>query len=272
MLSTIKTFMLFSILFHRAAQRAQHCRPLVDGLRVLIFGHRVHDYAGPGLDICAAVLQEDGAYGDGQVRVIVKTKIAHAACVQSSFFALELLDDLHGPGLRGARHGARGESGHQHVHRVLAVLELADHVGDDVLDVGVLFNRQVVVHPHGAELRDLTHIVPAEVDQHDMLGQLLGVGLHLFFQGHILGLILAPAPGPGDGPDRDLPVLDLYQDLGAGAHDARIPELEEIHVWRWVDRLKGAVEHDRVYAGVDLGPLGQHDLEGVAVHDVLLGP
>ena len=72
---------------------------------------------------------------------------------------------------------------------VVARIEPALDVGDDVHDLAVIFEEELVGDLHGADLGDAADVVAAEVEQHQMLGALLGIGQQLVGE----RLVLVPA-------------------------------------------------------------------------------
>jgi hypothetical protein len=58
----------------------------------------------------------------------------------------------------------------------------AVHFRDQVHDVRVALDHHLVGHHHRAGLGDAADVVAAQVDQHQVLGQLLGIGLEFGFQ------------------------------------------------------------------------------------------
>ena len=69
---------------------------------------------------------------------------------------------------------------------------------------------------------DAADVVAPQVDQHDVLGSLLGVGQQLLGQGAVLGLVGAAAPRARQRPDRHHAVLDPHQDLRRAADQGEI--------------------------------------------------
>ena len=118
---------------------------------------------------------------------------------------------------------------------------------------------------------DAAEVVAAEIDQHHVLGDLLGVGEHLALDAHVLFRRGAARAGTGDRPHLGAAVLEAHQRLGAGAGDARIAEAQEVHIRRRVDHPHRAVDIEAVDALLGHAEaLAQHDLEDVARRDVLL--
>ncbi len=88
---------------------------------------------------------------------------------------LELVDDLHGPHFRRAGDGAGREAGGQRIDKIVLGIELAHHVRDDVHDVRVVLEEELVGNLDATDLGDAADIVAAEVEQHQVLGQFLGI-------------------------------------------------------------------------------------------------
>jgi hypothetical protein len=74
----------------------------------------------------------------------------------------------------------------QHVQAAHAVLQQAFDVADDVHDVRIALDGKGVGDLHAAGLGDAADVVARQVDQHQVLGALLGVGEQF----------LLPAPCP----------------------------------------------------------------------------
>ena len=74
-----------------------------------------------------------------------------------------------------------------------------------------------------AGLADPAQVVAAQVDEHQVLGALLGVGEQLVGERLVLLRRGAAVPGAGDGVDHGPPVLDLDQRLGARSRPTSNP-------------------------------------------------
>ena len=90
--------------------------------------------------------------------------------------------------------------------------------------VAVALEEEAVGHLDGADLGDAADIVAAEVEQHQVLGALLGVGEQLLAEVLVLGRGRAARAGAGDRADGDLAVAHAHQDLGRGADDWKSPK------------------------------------------------
>ena len=84
---------------------------------------------------------------------------------------------------------------------VEVVAQFALDVGDDVHDVAVALDEEAVGHLDRADLGDAADVVAAEIEQHQMLGALLGVGEQLGGERGVLGRRLAAPARAGDRAD-----------------------------------------------------------------------
>ena len=87
--------------------------------------------------------------------------------------------------------------------------------------VAVPLDEHQVLHANAAELADAPDIVAAQVDQHDVLGDLLLVGAQIGLHRAVFHLIRAARPRPGDGPILHRPPMHAHQQLRRGADDVR---------------------------------------------------
>ena len=153
-----------------------------------------------------------------------------------------------------------------------AVRSSAQRPGDrrlQVHDVAVAADLHELHHLDRARPADPAQVVAAEVDQHHVLGPLLGIGQQLGLQGGVLGRCRPAGLGSGDRVgDRDV-ALDRDQRLRAGADDVEAVQPEQVHVGARVDQPQHPVDVQRVGGGVHLEPLADHDLERLAGLDLL---
>ena len=104
--------------------------------------------------------------------------------------------------------------------------------------VAVGLDDHELIDLDAAVLADAAEVVTTEVDQHHVLGALLGVAEKLVREPPVL-LGVGPArPRACDRARRDPPAGDRDQRLGAGAGDLEIAEVEEVHVRARVHRRR----------------------------------
>ena len=87
--------------------------------------------------------------------------------------------------------------------------------------------------------RDAADVVARKVDEHGVLGELLGIGAQLHLERRIQDRVLVPRPRPGDRPRDDLAVAHADEQLRRGADHGRARrdrrEVEVVQVRRGVD-------------------------------------
>lgn len=96
-------------------------------------------------------------------------------------------------------------------------------------DVAVAFDDEFLGRAHGADPGHAAHVVAAQIQQHQVLGQFLRIGQQVGLVRAVLFRRGPAGPGARDGSDRDLPVKDAHQDLGAGADHLKAAEVEIEH-------------------------------------------
>ncbi len=73
------------------------------------------------------------------------------------------------------------------------------HTAYDVHDMTVALDGSVGLHVHAPRHSDAAEVVAREVDEHDVLGVLLGVSAKFLLTRHVDREIIRPGPRPRDG-------------------------------------------------------------------------
>lgn len=96
--------------------------------------------------------------------------------------------------------------------------------------MAVPLNLHELVNCHTPGVRDAAHIVPSEVDEHDVLAQLLLVGQKFALKGRVLRCCRAALSCPSEGPvGNDAAAIDAAEDLWRrGYEDAPA----RLHSWQ----------------------------------------
>ena len=132
-----------------------------------------------------------------------------------------------------------------------------------------LLEHGVLLDAHAADRRDAAEVVARQVDQHLVLGALLGVGQELGGQALVL-LVVAPAPArAGDRDDLAQRAAQGRQALGRRADQRHPGALEVEHVRRGVHEPQHAVEREWVALEALLEALAEHGLEDLALGDLV---
>src|SRR6516165_9203649 len=85
----------------------------------------------------------------------------------------------------------------------------------DVHDLAVALNEELVCHFDGAYLGNPADVVAAEIEQHEVLGALLGIGEEFGFKRQIFARRSAAWPRAGDRTNSDNPAGGLDHDFRA---------------------------------------------------------
>ena len=112
-------------------------------------------------------------------------------------------------------------------------------------DVRVILDDELLDHLHRADLGDPPDIVPAEIEQHQMLGPFLRIGQQFFRQGFVFFCRGTALAGAGEGTQRDVAVAHPDQDFRTGADDREIAEIEIEQERRGIETSQGAVKRQR---------------------------
>ena len=230
----------------RDLDRAAHRGRLVLGLLELPLGHAPGDDPGAGVDVGPAVLEDRAPDRDRRVEVAVVAEVADGAAVEAPPLPFRGGDELHRPDLRGAGEGAGREDGPERVEGVEVRPEPPLDVAHEMEDVAVLLDLHVLADRHRAGPRHPPEVVAPEVDEHDVLGPLLGIALELLGEDRVLLGVGAAGSRAGDRVGRQLVAVELDEELGARADDLEAGDPGEEQVRRRVDPSQAAVEADAV--------------------------
>src|SRR4029079_10048954 len=224
-------------------------RRLMLGLLELAFRDGPGDDPGARVDVGLAVLEDRAPDGDGGVEVAVVAEIPDRAAVQTATLTFGRRDELHRAYLGRPRQGAGREDRTERIERVELGLETRLDVRHEVEHVAVALDLHVLADRHGPRTRDPAQVVPTEVDEHDVLGTLLRVGLELLGEQRVLAGVGASWPRARDRMGRQPVALDLEQELGRRADDLEGGRPGEEQVRAWIDPAQRAVQPDAIERG-----------------------
>src|SRR5271157_5583918 len=243
---------------------------LVHGLVEFEGRNRVGHDARAGLDVRRAAFAHHGADHNAGVEAARKVDVAERAAVDAAPYRFQFVNDLHGADLGGAGKRARREAGEQGVERVLAGHKSSGNVRHEVHDVRILLHVHHFLDPHAAVNAYATHVVSAEVDEHDVFGRLLRVLGEFVGEALVLCLGRAARTRPCNGPHFNHAVFNPHHHFRGRAGHLYAVQGEEIHVRRRVYGAQDAVDVERVCVHAHADPLRRHHLEHVACADVFL--
>ena len=139
----------------------------------------------------------------------------------------------------------------------------------------VAVHAQQVLHTAGARTADPGDVVTGQVHEHDVLGDLLGVGAQLQLQAGVALVVhravgvQAARPGPGDGSDGDPATAHRVQQrrLRGGSEELEVRRGQVEHVRAGIGMAQHVVGGQRIGA-VNGETARGHHLVDVAVSDV----
>ncbi len=135
-------------------------------------------------------------------------------------------------------------------------------------DVAVALDDELFGDADRRRLGDAADVITAEIKQHQVFGQFLGIGQQFQFQRLVLFRCLAAWTGAGDRADGQLAVAHAHQDFRRGAGQLEIAEVQVIEIGRRVVAPQGAIEGERIKVERRFEAMARHDLEDVAGGDV----
>jgi hypothetical protein len=144
------------------------------------------------------------------------------------------------------------------------------HAAHDVHDVAVALDHAVRIDAHGAGRGHPAEIVARQIDQHDVLGVLLGIREQIALELEIAVGIGAARPRPCDGAKLRVAAVRLHQRLGRGTDHRDVAELAEEHVRRRIEQAQRPIDLEGRERMSSLEARGEHQLVHIAGGDVRL--
>jgi hypothetical protein len=152
---------------------------LEQALPVLLVVDRVRDDAAAAAQPHPATVELEGADGDVQLEPGQGAAVSDGAGIDLSWRRLKLMDDLDRPHLRGAGHRSGRESRAYEVAISAGSVERPVHIRDQMPHAGVRFCMQQPRDFHAACNAYPAEIVAHQIDDHHVLGPVLGRALQL---------------------------------------------------------------------------------------------
>ena len=157
-----------------------------------------------------AVANKGGANRDGKVGVAGKVEVADHAAEDTAVGRLELVDNLEGAWLRRARQRAGRKSRLEHIDETLVFANMPLDRRNKVHDVAEAVNRHELANRDRVRFANLEQVVAREVDQHQVLGALLGVSEQILGRCLVGIHTLAARARAGDWVHDGLAIRDLH--------------------------------------------------------------
>ena len=137
-------------------------------------------------------------------------------------------------------------------------------------DVGIAFDGMKAFHLHGSKAGDFSQVVAAQIHQHVVFGDFLGVDEKIRFQSFVFFLGLSSGTGSGKGKGMEHAIFQFYQRLRGRAGDFHVGSGKIEHVRGRVHGPQDPVGIEQASLKRRAEPVGQHNLENVSLIDVLL--
>ena len=141
---------------------------------------------------------------------------------------------------------------------------LAVHAAHDMHDVAVALDHAVGIDAHRPGGRHPAQIVARQIDQHDVLGVLLGIGEQDPLELQIPVAIGAARARARDGAKLRVAAVGLHQRLGRRAHHRDVAELAEEHVRRGIEQPQRPIDLEGRERVASLEARGEHQLIHIA--------
>ena len=204
-----------------ACQDAQERLRLVHGFLCLAGGVSVDDGPAARADLHHPAVLRAGERGGADQDVHVHQRPAddaQPAGIPAARAGFEVAGDLHHAFLRRARDRPAGEGGGQYVPQRHADPRAGLDLGHEVHHVAVALDEHQVRHGHAPRRGHAAQVMPHEVHEHGVLGDLLRAGAEFRFEGRVLGGRVAAAAGARDGPSAQVVPGPADQPLRAARH------------------------------------------------------
>ena len=121
--------------------------------------------------------------------------------------------------------------------------------------MAVALQRHHLLNLLGTKGHYASHVVAGQIDQHHVLGQLLGVLGQLGGHAPVVGLGSSSASGPSDRTGDHPPVQQLHHGLWGGPDHRKVLVAEEVHVRAGVDLPEHPVDVERLSVQLHVEPL-----------------
>jgi hypothetical protein len=238
---------------------------------LLLLRHRIVQKGGAGPHLGNAVADADHAQGQARIHVAVEMHHADGAAIPCARALLVLLDEAHGPELRGAGDRHRPGMRQETVEGVHVLAQTSLDMVDRVDQLRVHLDLPPADDAHRTRLADPALVVAVDIRAHGQLGfVLLGIE-QLEDLLRIGNRVLAAADGPGNRAGLDAAAADAHEHFRRGAdQELALAEMDEEGIGRGIDRFQLARNLGRRGPAALEEHLAGHDLEQVAAQEALL--
>ena len=239
-----------------------------------VFARRVgvdHDAAADAQLRAPVGLDLKRADGDVKAAVAARREVADGAGIDAARPRLQAVDELHGTDFGRAGDRAAGKERGKNLGQRYA-RQLGRDRRHHLPQRRVGLARAQRLDAHAARRGEPPEVVAQEVDDHHVLGSLLGRSL----QGHAPRLVIdgidATRRGPLHRPGDDTRALALEKEFGRARKQRRLPRArrDEGAVAHRLASAQGGVERQRMAVNLEVEREGEVDLVALAVGDPAL--
>ena len=265
---------------HRLQEGERRARRAEDaglGIRLGVFGPGIRT---PGDPAAGAVLhgprgaihhrRADRHVEPGSRPLPGRSEQADGAAVDAPGTRLEPIDDPHGRRLRCPGDRSARERRREQVDEFDARPRPAGHRGGQLPHRLVPFEREQLGHADRADLRDARQVVAQQVDDHDVLGPVLGRGQQVGGGVVVGGPVVATGRRALHRPAGGRVVVPLDEQLRRRRADGPAAEVDECVIPTALRPRQGGVQREGIAGERPDEPVGEVDLIGVPLLD--LGP
>ncbi len=133
-----------------------------------------------------------------------------------------------------------------------------------MVDRGIALQTAQGLHAHTAIFADTSKIISKKIDNHDILGSVLGTGKQLVSAGRVLLRARPPRRGPLDWPSFDGTALHLEKPLRRGAGNGPVAQIEIACKRRGIAGAQTLIDGKRGVLCPRQQPLGDINLKTIA--------
>ncbi len=134
----------------------------------------------------------------------------------------------------------------------------------------VAFNHHVLGELYGTRLGDLPNIIAAQVNQHKVFGNFLGVLKELLGERGIFLRIATAFTRAGDRAHCHLALLQAHQNLRRGTHDLHFAKVHKIQIGRRIHIAQRPVQGERRFVKRQCHSLRRHHLHDIPCQNIFL--
>ena len=239
-------------------------------LVVFVFRGRIDHDASSRLGITTVVDHEHGADDQFEPDVSVVGNRSKAPRVRAPKARFESVDPFHGANFRAARYAPARQHRLEQSGEIDSFFQVSPNRRNKVVQMGVAFHFPEPFDGNGSGFADCRKVVPLQVDEHIVLGNLLGV-IEKGLDDRTVRRTGLSLVGASDWGVSLYGLLSVRLPFRGTAQDGKVFRPEQKGFGGGVGQAKPLESQDRVDLSLGLESLGNLDLIGFAVEYGLAG-